>query len=285
MIWFSLRASLAFVAFVVVASPLAAAPILEYTFETNASTGTDTTAISYFNGAGASAPGAGVTGGLGLASSATDRAYSSGTQGGAHARHTADNNNIDALASFTISGWYRVATAPGGRIVQNFDGMELIGGANLTMNVDAVNAASTGNTYAAADTWVFFAIAYDGTQTANNLKFYRGFRNDAEAQAVGAAGAALTLVTTVTNNRGTTNDNSGPLAIGNRLGGFGGVSTPDRPFQGLLDNLRIHGSKTDASGALASADLESLRANDVPEPAAIALLGLGALLMLPRRRG
>ncbi len=51
------------------------------------------------------------------------------------------------------------------------------------------------------------------------------------------------------------------LELGNDS--VGGKGEMNRPFQGLLDNLRIYGSASDSSGVLSLEDLELLRQKDI----------------------
>jgi hypothetical protein len=267
---------------ILTASVASAAPILEYQFETLASTGTDTTPVTLLSGAAQSAAGTGVTGGLGLPMSPTDRAFS-GTTGSSRAAQSADNDSIDGLVSFTLSGWYKTS-ALGGRFLHNPSDFELIPGAgSLTLSVDSANA-SAGGAFPQNNEWSFFAITYDGTQTAGNVKYYAGYRTDAEAQAAGAASAGVQLVATASRNAGPTNDNTGALLIGNRnnAGAF------DRAYVGLLDNLRIDGSKAagDAGGALTLAELDARRLGDVtvvPEPVGLPAVAVASGLLAARR--
>jgi hypothetical protein len=46
----------------------------------------------------------------------------------------------------------------------------------------------------------------------------------------------------------------------------GNSPSADRPFDGLLDNIRIFGSKTDATGALTQTQVETVRAGDAYGP-------------------
>jgi hypothetical protein len=73
------------------------------------------------------------------------------------------------------------------------------------------------------------------------------------------------------------------LLVGNRADGTRGLGF-------LLDDLTIFGSKTDSSGALSAADLQTVynnglaNASSAPEPTAIGLVGVGLLVMTRRRQ-
>jgi hypothetical protein len=87
-------------------------------------------------------------------------------------------------------------------------------------------------------------------------------------------------------NVGPVGDDDNPLKIGNGAG----AGTTARPFDGLLDNLRLFGSATDGSGVLNTAELESFRQADVqnvqvsPEPPMAAVLMLLVAPALGLRR-
>mgnify|MGYP005845027811 CR=1 FL=1 len=284
----------------------AAAPILEYRFDgtgtSAASTGTNTTPLLFLNAAGVAAdlhgaPGSGVTGGLGLATSATDRAFDNsaatamGNIGtGGLATHAADLDAIDGFTSFTLSGWFRTAgTAPYNGFARLFvnrnatNGFHLLAGdvgGEMRPAVDANEAADVAG-WADTQTWVFFAMTYNGTLTSNNVNLYKGYRNSAEA----GGSPNVSLVSTITINSGPVGNDTAVLQVGNR-------TARDRPFDGFLDNFRIHGTQTanDASGALTLAQLEAIRfadMNPIPEasPAWLLTLAAAAALMVhPFRR-
>ena len=165
---------------------------------------------------------------------------------------------LDGLAQFTISGWFRTDTTSSvagktPRVVNNHDNESGSAGdgfnlqffsdtdGDLKLEIDddtggGVN--STGTNYASKQTWVFFAVSYDGNATINNVKFYVGFRNDAEAGG-GLGSADVALVTTASLNRGPVDGESVGLTVGNR-------AASDRPFDGRLDEIRIDSAVLDA---------------------------------------
>src|SRR3990167_6400244 len=187
--------------------------ILEYKFNetgtTAPSTGSDATAVTLRNSAGAatdlhSADGLGVSGVTG------DRAFdntASTDMGGTGGRaDQADLAAIDTLTSFTLQGWFKTAgsTAIGGGsgssqavLLHNTSGaggskkgFELYGQQdNLKLEVDNGNASTSA--YGDTQSWIFFAVTYDGSSTANNVKFYKG-----------SASSEVTLVATQTINKG-----------------------------------------------------------------------------------
>ncbi len=230
------------------------------------STGTDARPVKMRNNAGTavdlhSADAGGVSGSPG------DRAFdntgpsdhgdaaSSGTNG--FRADQSVNPAIDSLSAFTISGWFKTddtsaLTGKTPRLVNNHngDGINLQflsssdGDLKLEVDTDTAEAASTGLAYSAKQTWVFFAVSYDGLSTSNNVNFYVGFRNDAEAGG-GVGSANVALVNTASLNRGPLDPGTGDLHLGNR-------SANNRPFDGFLDEIRIENSAHTGAAGLAA---------------------------------
>jgi len=281
-------------ALILIGAPASAQTILYYDFDetgtTAASQGTDTTALTMRNDAGTatdlhSAEARGVSGLAGDRSyqntPASDHGSSASAATNGFRADQADNAAVDALTSFTISGWFKTDTwstlsAKTPRLVENHDGtngfnLQFYSGSvgDLKLEVDSTAApevySGTTGLYAAKNTWIFFAIRYDGTQTTNNVDFYRGFRNDAEAIAAGASSAAVQLVasaglgcTTCTLNRGAVNQDTAGLVVGNR-------NALSRPYDGFLDEIRVDSGLTDLS------TLETYRSSAVdPDPITVA---------------
>jgi len=166
----------------------------------------------------------------------------------------ADDNAIDALASFTLCGWYNAASVPGNDacLLANTDGsagfaLAAVAGAeagDLRLTVDGAAVETSGGAFGQAGAWVFFAVTYDGTLSADNVRFYAGTRTTALAQV-----GAYTL------NQGAVGSEAAGLCIGN-------VSARTCPFDGMLDNVRVCGANSGAAGVLSSNVLEALRAED-----------------------
>ncbi|EIP98978.1 PEP-CTERM putative exosortase interaction domain-containing protein [Opitutaceae bacterium TAV1] len=191
---------------------------------------------------------------------------------------------IGALQSFTVQGWFKTggdtAIGDGAKLFEMYTTtgpkgltVSAANGSQLILNVDGATRTSTGTApYGATGSWVFFAVSYDGTLTANNVNFY-----------VGSETGPTTLVSTGTLDAGALSVTGTGLALGNSLG------SNSRPFDGLIDDIRLFGSVSDDSGVLSIGQIESLRATGaIPEPSTVALIAgasiLGAALVVRRRR-
>ena len=240
-----------------------------------------------------SAAGIGVTGMAALGDRAFDNTASAGMSGvGGLGRLDLRAAGLGLAQSLTMMGWFKNVDTGGdrGNIYFNEDGSNdlanrtaliwspdvgsigslraVIGGTYATTQTDVPYARATN------DTWIFFAMTFDGTAASNNkVKFY-----------VADVSTAATLAHTVTANSATTTKNDHVGAIGNNEASYG----TDEAFDGMLDNFRLFQSSTDSSGALSLADIEFYRSLDtlvaVPEPNMVMLLGLGGCLLVWRRR-
>jgi len=291
--------------------------LLKYLFNETGTTATSSGSVSQTlymyaaNGAAAamhSAAGLGVQGGLGLPDSHLDRCFNNtsstgmgrpaagGDYSGGGARASANVSEIECLVSFTLSAWFKTDTTTPwsnyARIAQMFKsdaGYELIGSFNspgsARWEIDASVSDADAGDFADTQKWVFIAMTYDGTATAGNLKFYKGYRTAAEA-GKGPGSDAVQLMSTHTANMGTTDDCGGCFTVGN----MDSSTERNRPFDGYLDNVRLWGTKTagDASGAIGLSDLEKVRHMDVgvvPEPSSVGLMTTGLMSLFFFTRG
>jgi hypothetical protein len=254
-----------------------AATVLHYDFNETGnapgSTGTDTRPVKLLDDGGNaldfhSADAGGVSGLPGDRSFAntgpSDQGrFADGATNGFRAEQS-DNPAVDGLSAFTLSGWFRTELAdtflPNAtpRLVNNHDdgagsagdgfNLQFLTGSegDLKLEVDddtggGVN--TTGALYSGKQKWVFFAVSYDGSATIDNVNFYIGFRDDAEAGG-GPGSAAVALVTTASLDRGPVDGESVGLRLANRFG-------DDRPFKGFLDEIRIDDVAHAGPGGLA----------------------------------
>lgn len=194
-----------------------------------------------------------------------------------------------ALTSFTITGWFKSDTAikNGAHLVSNHSGSsgfrlkasDSETGGNLQLFVNGTAVAAGLNAWNATDEWVFFAVTYDGTTTTNNVKFYVG----------SAANDSVALKST---------QSLSPVAGGTvvasaadfTIGEFSGT-VANRPYDGLLDNIRLYGVTSGAVGALSIQQIQAIHAGDltvVPEPshaiAVFALISLGGAFLVRRMK-
>lgn len=274
--------------------------ILEYLFNdtgtTSASTGSNATAVAFRDSTNTAADLHGVAG-SGVSGLAGDIAFNNSASnsmgndigvtatGGSGLIGDVDSGSAgtDWLTSFTVQGWFKADSIIGGaaRILDKTTGATTSfmvrgsltdGRLALTVDNQTVDSA-TG--YTAVNEWVFFAVTYNGGLTTNNVSFYAGSTTGSVAQ----VGTAITL------NAGPLANNTLSMVLGNSTGNPNPVN--NRPFDGLLDNIRLYGSAADASGVLSLAQLESIRLADtaIPEPSSVAaLFGAVSLAAVTLRR-
>ncbi len=171
------------------------------------------------------------------------------------------NSGYANLTSYTVSGFYRIpqqnsalSTTLGGHLFRiksasNPGNPDLIYEVGRIFNdgnptPDFSTRQYWGPTDSSGvfktDVWVFFAMSYYGAAGAGNVKYYGANQLNTNVQLL----ATGTLA----------GPNTASVVNGIEIGNFSGI----RPFDGLLDNVRLHGSKTDATGALSLSTLQSL---------------------------
>lgn len=148
--------------------------------------------------------------------------------------------------SFTIQGWYR--SSPGltpsnyarlfssSRVSLHFDSND---GRGLALSINRDGILSNDAAFRHADRWIFFAVTYDSTTDIGNVAFYAGGQNEPVRLILRSSLAAGPV--------GAQNPRAA-LVIGNTHEG-------NRPFAGLIDNVRLW---TDADGGRAVLDLAAL---------------------------
>lgn len=251
-------------------------PLLEFNFN-NASSSTVTSSGSVVaTGTVTGTYAAGVTGAAGdysFDNSASTGMGNVGTGGGVLL-----STSAGGYKSLTLQGWFNSSTVLGNaaRLIDGYNtasgsGFQLRADVStpgaLVLTMDGLSTTASLASYNSTNTWVFFALTYD--ITTKIARFYKGDATTAVAQ-VGTDqtldyGAGITATRT-----GGSNITIGDLAGSNT-----------RPYDGLLDDVRVFGSATDASGVLSLSQLESLRTADlVPEPSSVALMALGGMMFL-----
>jgi hypothetical protein len=211
--------------------------------------------------------------GSGVSGTPGDRAFNNtastamGNAGeGGRAQTTVKGGGMAGLISFTITGWFKTDAATswpvnsGVNLVNSYNNADANNGARilcgnpgqLILGINGAEGDSYSNSvYTAAQSWVFFAVTYDGTATSNNVKFYAG-----------SSEGTTKLSRTGSLNAGPVSEKATYLGVGNALGGFN-----VRPFDGFLDNIRVYGSSSDSSGVLSLSQIEDVReAALTPQP-------------------
>lgn len=266
----------------------AATPILEYRFNetgtTAISSGTDSTPVIFRKAADGTPIDSHSANGGGVSGLSGDRAFNNtysfrmgqgdDSDNAGRIANQSDLDAIDSLTSFTLQGWFK--TVPGQTIkdfARLFDnastptdpkgGYEVYGGVfangkpvnpgRLTLLLNGTPVSTSTAAYSEQNTWVFFAVSYDGTKKTNNVKFYKGTKT-----------SPVKLVNTLTLAKGIVNSDPTELGIGNRdRRPLDPTQVRDRPFDGYLDNMRIFGAKTGVEGVLSLTELEAWRSGDV----------------------
>jgi len=190
---------------------------------------------------------------------------------GPRAAHTADYGGFDRLRSFTVCAWLNPSSPlrDFARIFDNgFDGrLMAAAGANsndLRFAISNTVVETTGDLFAGTGTWLFVAVAADGTRTSNNIFFYKGTLN---TPVVCVTTASLPMLV---------QSDTANLYLANNM-------SYNAPFRGLMDNVRFYGTRYDDAAVLSLSRLEELRAQDaVPEPALLAALLLFTCLRARR---
>lgn len=197
-----------------------------------------------------------------------------------------DDNKFDGLSQFTLTTWVNLqanpsnhrlmskqgaSTFPGfswqiinpssGSISASNFGLHLFVGGSTGFAHD--NAAGVGGNFDANNKWLFVAVSYDGTATANNVRYYFG---DADS------GVSFSHTTTI--NAGAVNDNAARFMVGRTDAAPSSNTNPN----GFVDDVRVYSGLLDLNG------LDAVRIANVPEPSTYALLGGGFLAFLAARR-
>ena len=194
--------------------------------------------------------------GSGLSGKPGDRAFDNvaSTQmgsGGLGGRAWGVPGDSPALDSVTFSGWFRTEGQPIGSFgrLWFWDGPRQVFGypdASLYFAAGGNRSVGSDAAYPEVDEWVFFAVTFDGTQSADNVTFWKGTLT-----------SAVSAVSTRSLPAGAFEPANYQFALGNSYH----ESSPTQPLDGQMDNFRLHGG-TGSAGVLQQSELEALRTED-----------------------
>ncbi|MET0261460.1 MAG: LamG-like jellyroll fold domain-containing protein [Rariglobus sp.] len=159
-------------------------------------------------------------------------------------------SSLSGLTSFTISGWMKPDSpfTASARLIST-PSLTLMAGTEdrLSLQVNGSHSdVQSDPAYQITGEWIFFAVTYDSTRATDNVTYYSGTR----------AAKSLYVAGTTTIAAGKLKPFSGQFLVGNNAT----KSATTRPFKGLLDNISVHGSREDASGALYKDQIDAIRA-------------------------
>ena len=269
------------------AAASAQVPLLQYTFDEPSGQALDTGSAPASNAdlSGGATRSSNTPGGFGSSLDMTVDATNAQVIGD-------DANKLDGLGQITMTTWLNVSAYPSGnkRLVSKQE----VSGSGFTFNMNAApndgtvgadnfklflavaGAGAAGftsttssadvdaNSLSAADNWVFVAATYDSTKAADNTYFYIGGIDTPVMQ----LGAARTM--------GQTTIDGGAGRVG--VGFTDAADTADTSVVGFQDDVRVYGT------ALSLQSLDAVRLANVPEPASLGAVALGAAALLGRRR-
>lgn len=162
---------------------------------------------------------------------------------------------LSGLTSFTITGWFKPAGKLVGAariLVTGLFGLQAGNEHQIQLSINDGTGKpihlTSDPAYSFVDSWMFFAVTYDGLSASDNVHFYIG----------APAAGGLEPAGTGSIHAGPLGAMTGSLLVGN--------NSPKgiRPYQGLLDDLAIYGSTTDSSGALPVDQIEKVYARKKP---------------------
>jgi hypothetical protein len=158
--------------------------------------------------------------------------------------------SLSGLTSFTLSGWLKpTATINRSARVVASPTLTLMAGVEncLSLQVNGQHSdIQSEPLYHEVGAWIFFAVTYDGTRNTQNVVYYVGSTTPGSLVQAG--------VTTI--DAGALKPFTGQLVVGNNSS----TGATTRPFMGMIDEIALHASKTDDSGALSLETIETIRA-------------------------
>lgn len=212
-------------------------------------------------------------------------------------------NGLAGLQSYTITGWYKLE---GGVTVSSEAYLvEAIGQSSMRVNTNNRsqlythyeskdtdgNVIASGNVFQsslanepvmnAQDQWVFFSSSYDSI--TGIIQFSLGFDPDSLQVTTRSSETDIRLLPDGAHIA----DGNGIIVIGNRGTADGMYLTDNRPFKGMMKDIRIYGSTVDGSGAL---DIDFIKSQVmvqgvIPEASTYALIlgGASAAMLVAAR--
>jgi len=181
--------------------------------------------------------------------------------------YTSGNNRLlakQAAGAFGGFSWNMNATPNDGDVGPDNFRVGLFVGNNVSSGAADFAAGFSTDDVDAHDKWVFLAVTYDGTQAVNNTKFYIGGVNTPVTQLGGDLTLAQLTVDGGTSLFGVGYTDAAPAA--------------DTSVIGFQDDVRVYGA------ALSLAELETVRVENIPEPASAALILLAFALVAGESR-
>ncbi len=167
-------------------------------------------------------------------------AASMGGSGGSvrFASDTQLSSKLTNLRSFTVMGWVK-SDSPLSSLagLVSYTDFRVRGHSTnrLVLQVEGANYYSSPAANYDASDWLFFAVTYDGTSSADNVIFYYGSNDGTDN---------VNIDSVVSSDKGTVFMNPQFFYIGN-------VNTSGTSaFDGLMDSVRVFGSKFDDNGSL-----------------------------------
>ncbi|MBM4026536.1 MAG: hypothetical protein FJ280_14220, partial [Planctomycetes bacterium] len=175
---------------------------------------------------------------------------------------------LEGLSSFTVTAWVNCVSreegAGGNRIVHMADtlgtraGFDLVctsdGRLKIGINEwpDASKAISSPGAIpvrenAPADNWRFLAVSYDATARQDQVKCY-----------IGSTKSEASLDKAISYNQGPIGAGAGVLTVGH-FSPAARRNNGNRMFRGLIDEVRLFGSKTDGAGALSLDEIRTVQ--------------------------
>lgn len=262
-----------------VTSASAQTALLHYTFDGASGDASDFGAAPAANGSleGTAARAAGGPSPIGAAGSSV---HSLDFTGGDAYVDAGNGAKFDGLSQFTVTGWINLQGDPTGNLrfvskqaASTYDGFSFqlkdpssgtrsASNFGLTMFVGGENGfqydlGSPGGTFDADNKWLFLAVTYDGTSSADNVSYYSG--NEI---------APVLLSHSTTINAGALNDSTARVMIGRTDAAPTASVNPDA----FIDDVRIY------SGVLDATQLDDVRLA-IPEPSTYATIFGGLALV------